>query len=266
VVFGELVTEKRVIPAAIRTIMFWKPGPLTKVGRNGVRCNGLTYGLDESSLMIHWQGKEVSVRIDPNEANRAAVCSPDGKFICLARCNQRLPWNATAEQKGKAIAAIKRRKKEVAAYHNHRPQMTNDVADEMWQQQADKSRQEREARQIGIPLVTVSTPMNGQLAQINHQLEATAPQPRALAAPKQFNIVEILNEPTPDRSRSRLLEWCESQGEIDRKTREAAEQDPPVEGSELLRWSKLQDERDRQRIEEYFSEGNALKVPESEVG
>jgi transposase InsO family protein len=183
VVFDELVTEKRVIPAAIRTIMFWKPGPLTKVGRNGVRCNGLTYGLNELALMMHWQGKEVSVRVDPNETNRAAICAPDGKFICMAECNQKLPWNATAEQTSKAIAAIKRRKKEVAAYHANRPRMMNNVADEMWQQQADRSRQEREARQVGVPLVTVSTPMNAQLPQIQRSLGQRGPAGPGLPGP-----------------------------------------------------------------------------------
>ena len=82
-------------------------GPI-KVGRDGVRHNGILYGQFARELFA-LQGKEVMLRVDPVRADLVTVCDLAGKPICRAS-------NASLRGVGQ---------QEVRAAAQHRARLTN---------------------------------------------------------------------------------------------------------------------------------------------
>ena len=170
-VFDACLTTRRTVPDAERVFAFWKPGQLVKVGRLGVRVGGLIYGMNDAAV-IRWQGKQVSVRIDPGDVGRVAVCDPQGRLLCMATANQKVPFRATPEETRKAIAAMKQRNKVVKAYHEQRPRIANDVAGELYAQRADAAKRDREANPPPAPTLSpIVTPFNDQLEALQRAMD-----------------------------------------------------------------------------------------------
>lgn len=67
-----------------------------KVTQNGVMWNGFRYGKREPALK-RLLGQKVTLRADPADVTRLTAWTLDGKFICVAPSNKRLPKNATKE-------------------------------------------------------------------------------------------------------------------------------------------------------------------------
>ncbi len=176
-VFDACLTVKRTAPPEVRRLLLWKPTRPTAVTKNGVRAGGVSYGQAEPALFA-WIGRQVIVRVDPADVGRAAVCEPTGKLICFAAANRKLPFKSTPAELRAAIARNRAQQKLHRDYHESRPRLADDAADEMWRRRAAQAAAARAANPPPTPptLVPVDSPLNGQLPAIERGLN---PGPRA---------------------------------------------------------------------------------------
>lgn len=119
---------KRVASADLMWWLTLKPQHPTKVTQLGVRCNGLHYGSIEPRL-FEYRGREVLVRHDPARVNEVFVCDLQGKPICVATANRRLPANASAQELREAMADLRHDRKRVKEYLTTRPALAIDPVD-----------------------------------------------------------------------------------------------------------------------------------------
>lgn len=103
-------------------------GEGVKVGQNGVMYQGMRFGQYEPSL-IALIGKHVELRIDDADLSSVQVWSLDGKIICVAPGNRRVPANATAQELREAINEKRQAKKAVKQYYEKRPRLSEDLPD-----------------------------------------------------------------------------------------------------------------------------------------
>jgi hypothetical protein len=82
-------------------VLMLKPTKPVKVTQNGVTWQGLRYGQYEPALQQRL-GQDVVLRID-DQVSRVQVWTTDGKFVCVAPANARVPANATQAQLREAI-------------------------------------------------------------------------------------------------------------------------------------------------------------------
>jgi transposase InsO family protein len=106
-VFARELQTKRTAPADVLELLTQKTSPPLKVGRNGVRWNHIRYGQTEHALIPH-MGKFVTLMQDPDDATQVKVWTPEGKFICIAKANVRMPFKATSQEVREAIAEQRR--------------------------------------------------------------------------------------------------------------------------------------------------------------
>ncbi len=96
-------------PAVLDVLCCRVVGPV-KVGRDGVRHNGVTYGQANEQVFL-LQGKKVWLRVRPDRADSVTVCDDQGVPICVAT-NERLK-GATQEDLRKAMEYKGRLRKKV---------------------------------------------------------------------------------------------------------------------------------------------------------
>ncbi|MCY2952992.1 MAG: Mu transposase C-terminal domain-containing protein [Planctomycetota bacterium] len=187
----------------------WKPSKLLKVGQNGVAWQGLRYGVRELSL-LGWLGKEVCLRIDPNDVSRVTVCTPEDRIICVARASQRLPFLASQAELRKAIAEKRRGRKVLKEYHEQHPRLHEDLPGLMIEARAEENRQKQQTaaaadRNPGPTIKPIQTAMNDQLPALR----------RALKAPTEAEALESIG-PNWDLLKESAAAW-----EADREEKEA---------------------------------------------
>lgn len=107
---------RRVDPELVRFAASRSVGPV-RVGRDGIRHNNLLYRLDASDL-IPLQGRDVWLRIDPDDATALTVCAADGEHcgapLCIART--RGLADATTEDLRDALREQQRARRIIAEY------------------------------------------------------------------------------------------------------------------------------------------------------
>lgn len=114
-------------------LLWWltlKPQHPTKVTQLGVRCNGIHYGSLEPRL-FEYRGREVLVRHDPARVNEVFVCAMDGRPICIAAANRRLPANASSQELKEALSQMRQDHKRVKEYVSARPTIAHDPTDRL---------------------------------------------------------------------------------------------------------------------------------------
>jgi hypothetical protein len=174
-VFTACLVEKRTAPAEVMDVMLWKPDR-AKCGWHGVTCEGMDYGRGHPALN-DWHGKDVLISIDPNDANRAAVREPSGRLICIATANQRLPFNTTKAELQEKKRAISRERKALHQGYAQRPRKSLDVADQIYQERAEKQRAAELAANVPPPVEKIiHTPISGQLEELRCGLDASKPR------------------------------------------------------------------------------------------
>ena len=126
------VVFQRSMPGEIRTasrelldvLLLRKIGPL-KVGRNGVRHQGLYYGQYQLSRHLD---QEVYLRVDDRDLSSVQVYLPDDTFVCLAESNVFVPVNADSQTLRAAIAEKRGDRRATSEYHNtRRPRAAQDL-------------------------------------------------------------------------------------------------------------------------------------------
>ena len=172
-VFDACLTVKRTAPAEVRRLLLWKPGPLTKVTKNGVRVGKIGYGAADLALFA-WIDRDVIARVDPADVGRAAVCEPSGKLIAFVSSNRKLPFKSTPAELREAEAANRRQQKLWREYQQQRPRMQDDAADHLYRQRAERDAAARAANPSPAPtLAPIVTPLNEQLLALRQALDAT---------------------------------------------------------------------------------------------
>lgn len=111
-------------------LMLMKETRPLKVGKNGVRWDGLGYGQYDPDL-IKMFGKEVYLRIDERDVNGVLVFTVDDQFVCHAPCNTRLPFKSSNELLRQAKRNKHRVTKVVNDFREVRPQIHADLTDHM---------------------------------------------------------------------------------------------------------------------------------------
>jgi putative transposase len=109
-VYHECRAVVRTAPAELLDVLLLKPTQPIAVTQNGVQWQGIRYGQYEPSLLA-LRGQEVTLRIDDRDVSRVSVWTAEGRFVCVAQANARVPANATAEELREAIKSKKQDRK-----------------------------------------------------------------------------------------------------------------------------------------------------------
>jgi transposase InsO family protein len=176
-VFTQCLVTKRTLTDAIRSVFLWKPSRPTAYTRAGILCNGIRYGATAPELYDRI-GKRLIIRVDPADANRAAVCELSGSVICFVNANQKLPFGSKVEELREAIAATRRDNKRPGEHRRRGPRIERDVSLELWAARLAESEREKAAKPPtpGPTLSTVCTPMDDQLPLLEKALKQTGPR------------------------------------------------------------------------------------------
>jgi len=219
VVFNENLRERRdPAPGMLDTLAMKHTKPV-KVTRNGVRFNKLNYGWDRPELH-KLQGQQVTLLIDPKRIESVIVTALNGKFVCRANANQKVPFNATAADLKAAIATKKQQRKALREYHTHRPRIVDDLPSLM----LDNMRREA---QTAEPAVATSTIVRTVLDADSTALrEAFKPSMRLAVG------AEVTSGPT-------LVEWYHSKAFDDESEESELRQERERESRELEESRKL---------------------------
>jgi hypothetical protein len=167
---------KRTASRDLLDLLLAKPQKPVKVGKNGVRWAGLTYGQYEPALNERW-GQEVYLRVDERDVTSVQVWSPDDRFICLAACNEKVPANATEQQKREATARKKHASKLHRQYRRARLSIGDSTADYMIRGAAEEHARNRPATPPDAPtgptaIKPLRTPFEVELVKVQREREA----------------------------------------------------------------------------------------------
>ena len=116
----------------------------------------------------------MTLRFDPEDVSKVAVWTLQGKFICLAPVNQRIPANAGKELLRKAMAENKRDAKVRKGYHAVRLRMHEDIPDRMARMDAEGKASQARPPHDATPasLQPIRTPIDGELPALQKALES----------------------------------------------------------------------------------------------
>lgn len=170
--WAENLAVKRTAPEANLDVLLWAQSKPVKVTRNGVRWNGLAYGQYQEEL-YPYMGQQVTLRVDPEDVARVAVWTMEGKFICIAPANRKVPANAGKALLREAIAENKADGKKRRGYHAVRMRMHEDLTDRMARLEAEKKKAQRVPPDDGTPAAIrpIRTPIDGELPALQRALE-----------------------------------------------------------------------------------------------
>ena len=118
-------------------------GPV-KVQQNGVTVDGLRYGQFEPALQ-RLLGEQVVLRVDERDVTRVQVYDLADRFVCLAPCNQAVPFNASKQELREALGAKRKSRKLLKEYTEQRPRLADDLPETMLRQAAERAAAARAA-------------------------------------------------------------------------------------------------------------------------
>lgn len=194
-VYAACLAQVRTAPPELLDLLLLKPTRPVKVGQNGVTWGGLRYGAGDRAL-FPWLGREVTLRVDDRDLSRVQVYAPDGRFVCVAAANARVPANATSDDLRDSIRAKRRHRKIVAEYVDARPRMADDLPDLLTR--AAAARHARAAAAAGPadpppppPSVRpLRSPLEDQMPAIRRAMEAR-PALRIAAGAEDLDAAQI---------------------------------------------------------------------------
>ncbi|HUO07071.1 MAG TPA: Mu transposase C-terminal domain-containing protein [Phycisphaerae bacterium] len=193
-VFDRLLPEKRTAPEAHLDFLLQKSSRPVKVTQNGVVFDGLRYGKYEPALRP-LLGQKVTLRMDPADVSRVTVWMLDGRFVCVAPANQRVPANATREVLNAAIAEKRRDTKAKLAYNEARLRMSDDLTDRVLRA---ASRRAHEQAQNAAPdpvppsIRPIRTPIDEHLERAQRALQV--PAMRLAAGAEGLDLLQLAND------------------------------------------------------------------------
>jgi len=145
-------------------------GPL-KVGRQGVTWKGMFFGAFDSHVQARY-GKQVLIAVGDNLSDGVYVLDLDGRLICKAPPNLRLPFNADKETLREATKKQKQVRKLKKDYVDNRPKMGLDPLQMLGQLAAEKALAKQPKSDDPPPSIAPHrTAFDDQLPQIRHALE-----------------------------------------------------------------------------------------------
>jgi putative transposase len=169
-VYRDNLVSLRTTSADVLDELLLKPSRPLGVGRNGVRCDHLTYDAPELDA---WFGKQVRLRVDPADVNRARVYDLEDRFIGVATATATLPANASAQEVRDAIATKRRREKLRRAARAEAMHLAEDVGEHI----ARKRREDAAAARAAAAGESSSAPPPPPVVQmIQSKLAAQAQQ------------------------------------------------------------------------------------------
>lgn len=207
----ELVVKRPVDSRLLDSLTLRRTPPL-KVGRNGVTWMKLTWGRVE---LADRMGEFVCLAIDDRDMQQAQVYTPEGKFLCLAACNERLPFMTSHDELKVAIGESKADRKTRRDYIEKRPRLADSLPDRTYrrrQRQAQPSPLPEDGGACPAPpsFQPVRTPLDDQLPAIRQAMEAV---PLRLAAGAESIDQDVLRsalaslarQPEPDEDTFAVL-------------------------------------------------------------
>lgn len=129
-VYAAELESKRVLPANLLDVEILRELPPQKIGRNGVRYEGLSYGRSEPELWKR-EGQKVILRVNDEDLKQVQIYDLAGKLICVAPANEKLPYLATREQLKAAMSQQRADKRKLREYIQTRPRLSDSLADRM---------------------------------------------------------------------------------------------------------------------------------------
>ena len=195
VVFAENLVTKRTLPDAELDVLTLKPGKPVKVGRNGVRWNGVRYG-KYNEILRRRLGQMVYVAGDPKDVKRVAVYTLNHEFICAVDSNERLPANADAPLVKEAMARKRASRKADKAYRQTRFEINESLHEIMMripgERLAAARRQDNPDPHPPASISPIRSPMEGQAERIQKALKA--PVNKVAAGAESLDIYAFANE------------------------------------------------------------------------
>lgn len=216
-VFADNLLEKRVANPTILDLLLLKVGRPVKVGQNGVRHNGLSYGQFDQRL-IERLGQEVILRVDPKDISFVLVWTPDGSLVCRAKANQQIPANATAEELKEAIKAKRQARRTVTDYFEKRPRLHEDLPDLLVRAKARAAAASTppDAPAPEPVIKPVRNPFKDSLPALQ-QAMARTPKAASDAVPLSFDQLakSYLDEPVKETPRSAANDLVEVMNQLE---------------------------------------------------
>lgn len=125
--YAARLRDKRPIDATLIELELSRRVRIT-VGRNGVRVGPFTY---EAKELDDLMGREVTVLVNDDQADRVTALNDDGTLLCVAHAIEGVPVNGTPDDVREAMASIKRDTKRVRAAEDVRMRIADDPAARM---------------------------------------------------------------------------------------------------------------------------------------
>lgn len=184
-VYAECLHVKRTLPEElIRFACMPRVGPL-KVRQNGVHYSDLSF--NHPALDDHF-GESVLLAIDVEDLKTAIVLDLEGRVICRAAVNEKLPWGAGQQELRQAIAAKQAATRAMTNYDRQRPRMALDAAGMMRAMSADKARALRAAPGQTPPVPPAGVAMvNSPIADELGSLKQTGTEGRSTVHRMKIN-------------------------------------------------------------------------------
>jgi len=193
-VYADRLTTIRTMEESLLDVLLQKQSKPVTVTQNGVTWNNLHYGQYEPGLK-KWLGKKVTLRVDPADVSRVTVWQLNGKFICAAVVNKRLPANASAEMLKEAMAEKRRDRKAQLQYKDVRLRIHEDLPERMIR--AATERNARNARNNPTEPTPpanyqpIRSPLEDQLPAVQRALAMPAMRPAAGA--ESLDLLALAN-------------------------------------------------------------------------
>ncbi|QOV90912.1 DNA-binding domain-containing protein [Humisphaera borealis] len=150
-------------------------GPL-KVGRQGVTWKGMFFGAFDSNVQALY-GKQVLIAVGDNLSEGVYVLDLDGRLVCKAPPNLRLPFNADKETLREATKLQKQVRKLKKDYVDNRPKMALDPLQMLGELAAEKALAAQPKSEDPPPSIAPHrTAFDDQLPQIREAFETPARQ------------------------------------------------------------------------------------------
>jgi hypothetical protein len=198
IVFEECLVSRRTVPDELLRLACMTRHECV-IRQNGVHFQSISWHHSDLDKRF---GEKVQIAIDVDDLSNVIVLDKDGRVICRAKANVKLPFGADKQMLRDAIAEQRRTKKAAKNYHEARPKMAMDPVDLMRSSAAKRGRehQEQVAKQTGtdsIPPASISpvrTPFDDQreaLSKAFHGPRPVGPQPANFAEPTNTGFLYV---------------------------------------------------------------------------
>lgn len=193
-VFAACLETKRTARADLLDLLLQKRTQPVKVTQNGVTWEGLRYGQHAPELHA-LLGEEVFLRVDPDDVSRVTVWQIDGRFVCRAQANTRVPFFADAQDLRAAQQEKRRHRKLTREYVEARPRLHEDLTDRVIRSAAARARERRandpDQPPPGPTLQPVRSPLENQLPALRRAIEADALAGRKAVGAESLRLCDV---------------------------------------------------------------------------